>query len=176
MGTGFEGGFDEPEAVHLERLPLEDDALAGERLAEEQHHLPHAGGRLVETAAVPLLDDDLGARAEPKDEAARRDVGDTGGALSERGGPPRVHVGDGGAETEIRGHPDDGERREAIESVRLERPGVRVAPRLRLAGEGGVLGEGESVLGHRQGPALPRGHVRQFSVRRGEPGGVVGLA
>jgi methylmalonyl-CoA/ethylmalonyl-CoA epimerase len=143
----------EPEAVHLERLALEHHPLAGQGLAQEQHHLAHASGRLVEAPAVPLLDDDLRAGAQPEDEAAGRDVGHAGGRLGERGRPARVDIGDGGAEPEPRARADDGQRREAIEAVGLERPGIRIAPGLRLARERDVLGEREAILGHRQRPA-----------------------
>ena len=144
----------EPEAVHAEGLAPEDDALAGERLAEELRHLAHARRGLREGAAVPGLDDRLGARADAEAEASGRDVGEPGGRGGERRGASGVDVGDRRPHAQPRRGRDDGDRGEAVHAVHLERPRVGVAEPLRLARELSVLGEAEAVDRHRQRPAL----------------------
>src|SRR3989454_1116809 len=72
-GDRLDGRFGQAKAVHRERLAAEDDALARERPAEELRRLAHAGRGTSEGAAVPRLDDGLGARADAEAEPAGRD-------------------------------------------------------------------------------------------------------
>ena len=152
-GHGRVGHLRQPEAVHRDRLALEDDALAGERRAEELRHLAHARGGLGEHAAVPRFHDRLRARADAEDEAPRGEVREPGGRGGERRGAARVDVGDRDAEPHARGGGGDrGQRREAVHAVHLERPRVRVAQPLRLAGDVAQLGDRKALHRHRQRP------------------------
>src|SRR5437667_400624 len=126
----------------------------GERPAEELRRLAHAGRGTGEGAAVPRLDDGLGARADAEAEPAGRDLGDPRRREGERRRAAGVDVRDRGADAQTRREADDGERREAVHAVHLERPRVGVPEPLGLARELGVLGEREAVERHRQGPAL----------------------
>src|SRR5206468_157927 len=67
-GDRRDGRFGQTKAVHRERRTAEDDALARERPAEELRRLAHAGRGAGEGAAVPRLDDGLGARADAEAE------------------------------------------------------------------------------------------------------------
>ena len=63
---GCSGTHAEPEPVHRERVVGLGDLLAGERGAQEPHHVARLLVRLLERDAVPALDDDVrrGADAE----------------------------------------------------------------------------------------------------------------
>src|SRR3990167_446105 len=116
---------------------------------------PGAGaGGPARPPAVPALDDRLGARADPEAEAPGRDLGEPRRGDRERRRAPGEHVGDGGADAHPGGEAHDRERREAVDAVHLERPGVGVAERLRLAGDVRELGEGEALHRDGQRPAL----------------------
>src|SRR2546425_1149420 len=82
------------------------------------------------------------------------DPGDPRRREGERRRAAGVDVRDRGADAQTRREADDGERREAVHAVHLERPRVGVPEPLGLARELGVLGEREAVERHRQGPAL----------------------
>src|SRR6266851_4891900 len=102
-GHGRVGHLRQAEAVHRDRLTLEDDTLAGERRAEKLRRLAHPRGGLGEHAAVPRLHDRLRALADAEDEAPRGEVREPGGRGGERRGAARVDVGDGDAEPHARG-------------------------------------------------------------------------
>ena len=103
----------------------------------------------------------------PRQKRPGRDLGDARRARRERGGAAREDVGDRRAHAHAGGGADHGQRREAVDVVHLERPRVRVAEPLGLAGQLAVLGEEEAVHRHRHRPAL-RGHASHYTSGAGD--------
>src|SRR5439155_3633578 len=120
----------------------------------ELRRLAHTGRGAGEGAAVPRLDDGLGARADAEAEPTGRDARVPRVRQGERLRAAGVDVRDRGADAQPRRERDDGERREAVHAVHLERPRIAEAEPLGFARELAVLGEREAVDRHRQSPPL----------------------
>ena len=121
--------------------------------------LTRAAGR-SKRPPFPRLDDGLRARADAEAETPRCDLVDAGRAHGQRRRTSRVHVRNGCPHAHLGRHADHGQRREAVEAVHLERPGIAVAFTLSVTRDVRVLGEREPIHRHRQGPSLAS-HARE---------------
>ena len=158
----------ELEPRHAQRLALHGHRLAVERLAHRGYHLGDARERPLEAAAVPALDGDVAARADAEHEASRRGLAHRGGADRDDRGTARERADDRGAERRAR-RPRRAERQHDPRiDVRLRRPEIGVAERLRLAKDGLVRGQRDAVEGDRQSPARCHGRENTGNTGRGK--------
>jgi len=122
-------GDDDRNPVCWWRLQLEAGrcAFAGQGRAEEVKGVAHAGEGGLEWHPVPAFDDSVRGGADSEDEAAVGGVGQGGSLLGKECGTALEDADDSSAEARLVGPcGGESERREAVGTVRLTGPEVRV--------------------------------------------------